>query len=236
MAKSQKSAATGSRKDTKSTSSSSLKETGSPRHPFEPLPEGHSIEFCFSDGGFNHFRLRDALNSFSARALDGLAVFEQWSMRCTPEYLRAHQMAIDNLINDKSKINLSKIADQNNKLGERLNFAIPTEDIIYKFAAVAIFDQTESPYRYDPSYGKKKIARWKESGRAADFFFMLRSKDLIPSPEYSLEDLNSILTTVNLVSRTHFQQVSSLLSSDQRKTDFFQELLYQQSLNSTGID
>ena len=237
MAKSQQKAATASQKAAKSTLHSSLKETvSSPKHPFEPLPEGHSIEYCFTLDGLNHFQVRDAMNTFSARALEGISAYEKWGMRCTPEFLKAHQLAKKNIYNS-SKIEITKLIDLDNKLDERLNFALPTEDIIYQFAAVTIFDETESPYRYDPSYAKVKIKRWKESeSKELDFFLMLRGKGLILSPEFSEEDLKLILSMVNQISRSHLDQVSSTLSSDQRKTDFFQELLYQQSLNSIGID
>ncbi len=119
---------------------------------------------------------------------------------------------------------------------ERLNFVVPTSDIIWRLCSVVFFDETESPYRYDPEYAKTKIAKWKASGKIYDFFLSLRINQLIPLPELSEEDLGLYLKVVNQVSQSQLDNLLSKLTSNQRKAGYYSELNYQKSLVSTGIN
>lgn len=204
-----------------------------PRHPFEPIPEGHVIEWAFEVEGVNYWTLKDRMNTFAQRALEALAVYERWNMRCTDEFIRAYANAITNTINS-GKIELTAIVDLNNKLIERLSFSIPTEDIIWQFASVVFFDDKESPYRYDPDYAKEKIAFWMKHAKAHDFFLRRGIREFLPLPEISEDDLKTYLEVINKVSKKQLEQISYRLSSDQRNNASFSELLYQSSLQLTG--
>jgi len=200
--------------------------------PFK-VEEGHVITPAFKSGGVQYYRMTDIFNTYAFRALDALAVYEQWQMRCTPEYLVAHKEAMKKLLSDPHKIDITSIVKLYNNLEERLAFAIPTEDIIWNFAAVVYFDENENPYKYDPEYGKQKIARWKKDKKAVDFFFIQPIKELIPSPELSGEGLDTYLKMANKISQEQLKQVLDILSPEGQNKDFYQALLYQKSLQQT---
>ena len=120
---------------------------------------------------------------FSHRALEGLAVYDIWETRVTVEYLKAY-VAERKAIRQKVNLSIDDVTDitlLDRNLEERLSFALPPTDIIYQFAAVMFFDDSESPYKYDPEYAKEKIALWRANKDVDDFFFSMPIKDLIPS-------------------------------------------------------
>ena len=86
---------------------------------------------------------------------------------------------------------------------ERMEWIVPTSEIIYKFASVAFFDSSESPYSYDPEYCKAKIQRWKEAADISDFFIVTRLKDMVPLPTLSEADLKICLSIVDQIAGAH---------------------------------
>lgn len=196
------------------------------KNPFK-LEEGHVVHKAFKSGNVQYYYIKDTFNTFALRAMDALAIYEQWEMRCTKEYLYAHAMAVDAALN---KGMLTEVASLNNNLKERQAFAIPTEDIIYQFASIVYFDENESPYRYDPEYGKEKIARWKKDMKISEFFFHQPIKELIPSPILSGKDSEVYLRVTNAISQKHLKQISDLILPQAQNKDFYQALLYQKSL------
>ena len=134
------------------------------------VDEGHVIIPAFESGGVQYYMMKDIFNSFAGRALDAMAIYEKWSMRTTPEFMGGWLQALENTIN-ANPIKITEVAEMINVMRERINFAIPTESIIWELASVAFFDRNESPYRYDPEYAKDKIARWKGDIGLPAFFF-----------------------------------------------------------------
>lgn len=200
------------------------------------LQSGTRVEPAFVSGGIQYYYVKDTFNTFAGRALEALAVYEKWNMRCSREYLLAHVEAVNKVLNSPKSINLTEIMKLNANLSERLSFAMPTEDIIWEFAAVAFFDDTESPYHYDPAYGKEKIKRWKAAGDVKDFFSSAPIGELIPLPDFSAVDLGSYLTTLNLIGTKHIDSLLSALSSGQQKQDLKQALLSQKSMLQVQTD
>jgi len=201
-----------------------------PTNPFKDIQDGSVITLDFDSGGVNYWEVKDVFNTYVLRAMEALAVYEQWEMRCTVEYLRSHIAAMKASVN---KGMLTEVVQLYNNLEERLNFAIPTEDIIWHFAAVKYFDENESPYKYDHEYAKEKINKWRKERKVVDFFSLLPIKELIPSPKLSDTDLEGYLKTVNMISQKHLKQVFDTLSPQVQNKDFYQALLYQKSLQST---
>lgn len=202
------------------------------KQPFK-VEEGHVIEKAFVSGGVQYYRMVDIFNMYAMRALDALSVYEQWQMRCSLEYLQAHKEAMKKLLSDPKQINITEIVKLYTHLDERLMLALPTEDIIWNFAAVLYFDESESPYRYDPEYGKQKIARWRKDKKVADFFFIKPISELIPSPGLSGDGLESYLKMVNAECQKNLKQVLDIISPEAQKKDFYSALLYQKSLQQT---
>lgn len=197
------------------------------------VEEGHVIKEAFKGkDGTQYYYIKDVFNTFASRALDALAIYEQWSMRCSSEYLKEHAKAVEIATN---KGRLTDVARLNGNLIERLNFALPTEELIYQFAAVVYFDENESPYRYDPEYGKEKIARWKSDYTIEDFFFKIPIKELIPFPKLSKQDLKTYLKVVEKINTTHLKQLSEVLSAATQNRDSYQALFSQGNLQQTSI-
>ena len=103
---------------------------------------------------------------------------------------------------------------------ERLDFALPsTSELTWELAAVAFFDESESPYKYDPYYAKQKIAVGSRM-KTYPLFFKCRINDLVSLPNLSEEGLATYLKAVEAVNASHINLVLDKLSSAQRKTDF----------------
>lgn len=188
-----------------------------------PVEEGHVIVPAFESGGVQYYQLHDLFNSFAGRALDAEDVYNRWSMRCSNEFLRGWAAALENEVNQTS-IKIIEIGKLVQALKERLDFALPSTGLIWELAAVAFFDETESPYKYDPFYAKTKIERWKKDESLPAFFFKCRMSDLVSLPNLSEEGLATYLKAVEWVNASHINLVLDKLSSSQRKTDFSRAL------------
>lgn len=178
--------------------------------PIWQLEEGHVIEPAFISNGVQYYRLKDYFNTFSSRGLTALQVYEEWNMRLTKEHLKMFIDRFDEIVNDPKQIKVSELWKIVGMLKERLDFVVPTTDLIYKFASVAYFDKNESPYSYDPEYAKEKIARWKEAGDVNDFFIVMQLKDILPLPTLSEQDLAICLSVVDKVAGHHLTKLQDM--------------------------
>ena len=203
------------------------------KHPFK-VEEGHVIYPAFFSDGIQYYYIKDTFNTFAARALDALAIYEQWQMRCSREFLIAHVQAVNKTLSDPAKINIVNLVKLNSALAERLDFAIPSEDLVWQFAAVVFFDEKESPYRYDHQYGKEKIARWRKDMKVSDFFFRTPIGELIPLPQLSEKDLATYSKVAGMMTQKHLKQALEVLSPAGPNRDLLQALSYQESLLSTS--
>ena len=210
-------------------------EKNQPKPWPHPVEEGHVIVPAFESGGVQYYQLHDLFNSFAGRALDAEDVYNRWSMRCSNEFLRGWATALENEVNQTS-IKILEIGKLVQALKERLDFALPSTGLIWELAAVAFFDETESPYKYDPFYAKKKIEHWKKDETLPAFFFKCRMSDLVSLPNLSEEGLANYLKAVEAVNASHIKLVLDKLSSAQRKTDFSRALEYELSLGLTQIN
>lgn len=186
----------------------------------EPLPwvvdEGHVIVPAFVSEGVQYYMMKDIFNSFAGRALDAMAIYEKWSLRSSPDFMRGWLSALENTINS-NPIKITEVAEMLKIMRERLDFALPTEGLIWELAAVAFFDRNESPYRYDPEYAKDKIARWKKDMGLPDFFFRCPLRDIVSLPDLSEEGFKAYLTATAAVDQKHIETVLSRLSSQQQR-------------------
>jgi hypothetical protein len=187
------------------------------------VEEGHVIVPAFESEGVQYYQMKDIFNSFAGRALDAMAIYEKWSMRTSPEFMTAWLQGLENTIN-ANPIKITEVAEMINIMRERINFALPTESIIWELAAVAFFDRNESPYRYDPEYAKEKIVRWKKDIGLPAFFFATPLRDMVSLPDLSEAGLKNYLTAVEAVSGKQLEKVLSHLSSSQRNQDFLSVL------------
>ena len=180
------------------------------------VDEGAVIVPAFESGGIQYYMMKDIFNSFAGRALDAMAVYEKWSMRSSPEFMKEWLQALENTIN-ANPIRITEVAEMINVMRERVNFALPTESIIWELAGVAFFDKNESPYKYDPEYAKEKIERWKKDGDLPSFFFRCPLRDMVSLPNLSEEGFRNYLKAVEAVDGVQLKKVLSKLSSNQPK-------------------
>lgn len=178
---------------------------------------GVIVSFAFTSGGEHYYYVKDVFNTFAQRAMEALSIYDKWEMRCTRKYLIDWLSAMDEVTT--KTINFHEFYKLLAEIKERINFAIPTEDIIWEFAGVAFFDEQESPFHYDHDYAKEKIKRWKESDDIDGFFFKTPIKDLIPFPDLSQSDLKDYLKVINQVDQKQIEHLYTLISSNQQSQD-----------------
>jgi hypothetical protein len=184
------------------------------------LEEGHIVELAFTDRGRKYYKLLDMWNTYSQRGLQALQVYEEWDMRLKKEDLQDFILGFETILRNQKSINIIEMVRLVEMLKERTQFPVPTEDIAYKFAAIMYFDENESPYKVDPDYIAKKIARWKEASSEVDHFFILqRHVDMLPLPQLSEDVLRKCLIAVEKVNASQLEYIQQLNSQESTSVD-----------------
>ena len=149
----------------------------------------HIIEPAFKIAGVQYYRFDDVFQIPYERGLMALAVYEETRMKCSREYLTKHVEVTRELLRS-NKVDIFKINQLNEQLGERLNLVLDT-DLLYKLASIVYFDEKENPAIYETDYCSKKIEFWKAHKGVADFFLQKPLLELIPYLENVDFDLNT---------------------------------------------
>jgi hypothetical protein len=165
------------------------------------ITEGVSIEAKFAllndDGTVfkTYYQFRDAMKTFAVRGMMALQVYEEWQNRMTNERLKVLFAAIKDECN-QNPVKLANIIDLVTKGQERIEWVMPTTELIQRMACVSYFDNTESPYEYDASYQIQKLALWRKY-EVSDFFIGCSLSDLVPFPTISEADFESYQRVLN---------------------------------------
>ena len=165
------------------------------------ITEGVSIEPKFAllneDGTVfkTYYQFRDAMKTFAVRGMMALQVYEEWQNRMTNERLKVLFAAIKDECN-QNPVKLANIIDLVTKGQERIEWVMPTTELIQRMACVSYFDNTESPYEYDASYQIQKLALWRKY-EVSDFFIGCSLSDLVPFPTISEADFESYQRVLN---------------------------------------
>ena len=165
------------------------------------ITEGVSIEPKFAllndDGTVfkTYYQFRDAMKTFAVRGMMALQVYEEWQNRMTNERLKVLFAAIKDECN-QNPVKLANIIDLVTKGQERIEWVMPTTELIQRMACVIYFDNTESPYEYDASYQIQKLALWRKY-EVSDFFIGCSLSDLVPFPTISESDFESYQRVLN---------------------------------------
>jgi hypothetical protein len=184
------------------------------RRPFRSyLLEGkYRIIPAFECGGKQYWMFDQAMEVPTGRTLGALAIYAEMDMRVTRDYLELHTKAMEKILSDTKKLDITSIAVLNKNLKERLDLMVLPE-FIYKLASVMFFDKEESPYRYDFTYAEKKIKAWKEDGANLDFFLKTPIGTMIPYLK-PLENASPIsLNVAEMVAKTHRDTLTDILSA-----------------------
>lgn len=166
---------------------------------------------AFTLEGTKYYCFEDPFNMPSGRAFTALAVYEEFRMRCTRDYLLTHCKAVDTILGNPKKINLTLLFEIHRNLKERLEL-VPIPDHIYKLASVVFFDESESPYSYDYVYGNKKIEKWKQNPEVLDFFLSTLLSDLIPSLKSERTVLKTYSPIVEKMTEMHLSKLHEIVS------------------------
>lgn len=157
---------------------------------------------AFSLAGVDYWMYDSTTEVPTGRFFAAMGVYAEMDMNCDKDYLESHCKAMEKLLSDPKKIQLTYIMQLNVNLKERLEL-MPMPDYIYKLASVIFFDKTESLYSYDYDYNKLKIEKWKASGGTLDFFSQTPLKELVPALAMPERDTQTYLMVTKLIAETH---------------------------------
>lgn len=183
------------------------------KRTFKPflLENKYRVVPAFQLDGVDYYMFDDTMQVPAGRIMAALMVYNEMEMKVDKRYLEMHTNAMQKLLSDPKKIDLTSIMRLNMNLKERLELAV-LPDFIYKLASVIFFDKTESPYAYDYDYNEKKIKAWKEGGQALGFFLQLPLKDLIPSWNLEQGNIEMYLGIADKVAKIHQLNLTEILS------------------------
>lgn len=181
------------------------------------LSTGHTVKTAFYSGGKPYYQLHDMFDTFTERGLDAYQVYEEISMRIEVSALKEFVEKFKKLLTS-NPINILDAANVLNFLEERVNFVIPPKNLIYKMAAVAYFDEHESPYTYNENYAQQKIKNWKESGDVDDFFLFQQLGQLIPLPKLSKETYQTLQQATEKIINYQSKVISGSPSESRAET------------------
>lgn len=179
------------------------------------LNSKYVIKEAFTMGGRTFYMFDDVFNVPYERGLKSLVYYEEFRMRVTKEYMKMHTDAMDKLLSDPKKIDVSKMAILNKQLKERAELIVEP-DMLYKLASVVFFDKNEKPWSYEFEYANKKIAFWKKHCSNQDFFLGTPLVTLIPFLKLSETNLDTYSAVVEKVNQIHYGFLSDILSNNKK--------------------
>lgn len=178
------------------------------------IDEKYRIIEAFETDGVMYSMFDSAFQVPVGRMLAALMFYEEMEMRCDRAYIENHVKAMEKILSDRKAINLMEVMKLNMYLKERLEL-MPLPDHIYKLASVIYFDENESKFEYDFEYNKKKIEKWKASGKATlDFFLSRLGEELIPSLKSVTKDSLMYFSLTEKIDETHRLNLSRVLSGN----------------------
>lgn len=174
--------------------------------------EKFKVVEAFRLNGKRYFMYEDATKAPTGRQLSAIAIYEEFNMRMTKEYMELHVRAVEKILNS-NPVRLTVLAQINQNMKERLQLAI-LPDHVYKLASVTYFDETESPYEYNYAYNNEKIKEWKANGGTLDFFLKTPLKDLIPSLQLPEESAATYFQVSEMIANLHLTDLQEVLYSE----------------------
>ena len=185
------------------------------------LHEGHTIVPAFTVGGVQYYGLQDSFNTFTERGFQALAVYDEWNNRMTNDHLKAFiDVMYENMSGANGKIDLMNISQLVIMIKERLEWIVPTAELLYKMAGVAFFDEHESPYIYDAKYAEKKIKLWRDNVEKPEIFFCnvpIALRHIFPLPAISQNDLETCLDMIGKIEKKQLEKTIGMTSNEDLK-------------------
>jgi len=166
---------------------------------------------AFQYKGIDYYMHEDPLNVAAGRGLSAMKYMDELVMRCSPEYLKMHCDAVNKILSNPKRIDLSVLVKLHNNLNERVKLNTVMPDHIYKLASVVFFTKDESPFKYDLKAGEQKIAAWRDA-EMLDFFLQGHLRTLVPLlslPENNSPDYLRVAEKINSIHLKHLSEVLS---------------------------
>jgi len=173
-------------------------------HQLKPylVDEKYKVIPAFSLAGTDYWMYDSAMEVPTGRFFAAMGIYTEMEMNVDKDYLTSHCKAMEKLLSDRNKIQLTYIMQLNVNLKERLEL-MPMPEYIHKLASVIFFDKSESLYSYDYEYNKLKIEKWKAAGGTLDFFSKTPLKELVPALSMPASDSQTYLRLTSLIKETH---------------------------------
>ena len=193
------------------------------------------IEFAFTSGGTNYFRLISEPYIPYNRANAALDIYEELEWGISPAFLQKHIQAVDSILTDpKTKTKealISKLAVIVSQLKERMNLATSLT-LRMRLATVLYFDEFEDITTYNYQYGVQKIKHWTENHDVEEFFFRLPILDFLPSLHGWQGNLETLIRAEAIEGLQSLQAVTMLTMSEETSPELqnlleSQEAVYQ---------
>jgi hypothetical protein len=194
------------------------------------VKDKYKIKKAFELDGKIYFHFEDTFSLAYGRGIAASEIYNEFSQKCSREFLQAHCKAVLNAINNKNGIEITKIATLTQQLQERLDLVVDVE-LLYKLASVIYFSEDENPYDYDFKYNLTKIQEWK-SKNLASFFLLNPLRDLIPFTDLSEADLETYIQVGKKINKTHLESISTMLSEKDKKQDFYKTIASQLNMDT----
>jgi hypothetical protein len=156
------------------------------------------LEYAFTIGGVKYYEPTD-LNLFPwQRMLAATEAYNKMQLGVREQDIRYSSNIILKLLeSDKiTIIELMHLKRVHDVLLQRMNSIYRPQELMWDVAAVIFMDETESPYVYDPVYGRKKIEFWKSYEDALVFFYRMPLQRLVPFLPASEENSKLFSETV----------------------------------------
>lgn len=165
---------------------------------------------AFEIGGKRYFMFESQEQAPTGRQLAALAIYNEMEMRVSRQYLIDHCRAVELILSNKTKINLTAIGQLNVNLKERTEL-MPLPEFVWKLASVVFIGEDENPYDYNFEFNENKIKFWKGAGMNLDFFLQTPLMVLVPSLREQLISSPTYLGVAEAVAKIHQDHLTDIL-------------------------
>lgn len=170
---------------------------------------------AFTLKGETYFMHEDPMNVVTGRGLTAMQFYDEILMRCSVQYLSHFIEAGEKIFSDPKKIDLPALMRLHFDLKERVKLSGAMKEHVFKMASVIFFTESESPYRYDEAYNKKKIKAWREDKNDMyDFFLQTPLKTLLPFLSVPPSNSLAYMEVQEKINALHLAHLSEVLSRE----------------------
>lgn len=177
-----------------------------------PTPTEYAIEPYFKIQDRVFYRFMDATNIPAGRSLAVLKYYMQLQTNTDETFLRNFHQVMAAVLGDSKSINLEKLIDLKNILGDRLNWAFHPE-IVLRYASVVYLAENENPNTYDEKFNDAKIEWWKQNTDVTAFFLaepFMKLIPCLPDADVSLPTYSQAVLEADIL---HHKKLLQLVSS-----------------------